>query len=452
MKLELLERLGDGAFADVWRARDELDREVAVKIVREANVAVADALAHAKALARAKHPNVVAVLTLETVEDPSTGAQVSCVVMELLEGETLDDRLRRGKLKPDEVVELANGIADGLEHIHAQGMAHGDLHSQNVMVTAAGAKIIDILYRSSLATLSTESRATRLKRDLLSLRLLVQELIVNSEMDSAEATEFNNLLESDAQISDIRAALKKITAAEDPERGQRALDHAYSRVVDVDFVDSEAYAAALADETPDPVIVPLLKRIASEKVYDYKHRSYLLALWRRLNASQRAEVMATVGAVLEREIPKGTWWPALRMVSSLRAEGWSGLSRLVQLRVEGLIVKDVLAGHTDIYGAKKLSGGSLGTYATSLWRNFSAPQVLAENLLSMLRQGWYTQNYVGSFFMASLPAIAQATGKRNEFIAALKYAVSNDARIVVNKLDELPADWVTEIRADDSES
>lgn len=446
MKLKLLERLGDGAFADVWRARDELDREVAVKIVREANVAVADALAHAKALARAKHRNVVAVLTLEIVEDPTTGVEVSCVVMELLEGETLDERLRRGKLTADEVVSLANGIADGLEHIHAQGMAHGDLHSQNVMVADGGAKIIDILYRSSLATLSTESRATRLKRDLLSLRLMVQELIVNSEMDSAEATEFNNLLESDAQVNDIRAALKKITAADDPERRERALEHAFSRVVDVDFVESEAYAAALADETPDSVIVPLLKKIAVEKVYDYKHGSYFLALWARLNATQRSEVMDTIGVVLDKETPKGTWWPVLRMVSSIRPDGWRALPRLVQLRVEGLIVKDILAGHTDIYGAKKLSGGSLGTYATSFWRNFAAPQVLAENLLTMLRQGWYTQNYVGSFFLTSIPAIAQATGKRSEFIAALKYAVSNDARIVVNKLDELPDDWVSEIR------
>lgn len=55
MKLQILKKLGDGGFADVWLARDELDREVAVKIVREASVGVADALAHAKALARATH-------------------------------------------------------------------------------------------------------------------------------------------------------------------------------------------------------------------------------------------------------------------------------------------------------------------------------------------------------------------------------------------------------------
>lgn len=446
MKLELIEKLGDGAFADVWRARDQLDRDVAVKIVREANVAVADALAHAKALARARHPNVVAVLTLETVIDPVTNTEVSCVVMELLEGETLDERLHRGKLQAAEVFTLANGIADGLEHIHSQGMAHGDLHSQNVMVTAGGAKIIDILYRNTLATLSTESRESRLKRDLLSLRLLIQELIVNSEMDSAEATEFNNLLESHSQIPDIRLALKQITATDDPARSQRELDHAFSRVIDVDFVESEAYATALADETLDHVLVPLLKRVASENVYDPKHRSYLLALWARLDQQQRADILSVLSVTVDKETPKGKWWPGLRMMAALRTEGWNGMSRLVQLRLEGLIVKDVLAGHTDVYSAKKLSGGSLGTYAGSLWPNFSSPGVLADNLLSMLRQSWYTQNYVASFFLFAIPGLAEKTGKRAEFIDAVKYAISNDARIVVNKLDDLPDDWVTEIR------
>ena len=94
MKIKLLEKLGDGAFADVWRALDELDREVAVKIIRPANLGVADALAHAKALARASHPNVVAVLTIEKVADPDSGAKVDCVVMELLQGRNMSMKIR----------------------------------------------------------------------------------------------------------------------------------------------------------------------------------------------------------------------------------------------------------------------------------------------------------------------------------------------------------------------
>jgi serine/threonine protein kinase len=448
MKLQLLDKLGNGAFADVWRARDELDREVAVKIVREANLGVADALAHAKALARATHPNVVAVLTLESTDDPQTGEKVDCVVMELVNGVTLEQRLSQAKLGTDEAVALGLGIIDGLSHIHAQGMAHGDLHAQNVMVAGVVAKIIDILYSNSLTSISTESRASRLKRDLLSLRLLIQEIIVNSDIDSAEATEFNNLLESTAQINDIRAAFQKVTSPDDPARDQRAVEHSFARLIDADFVEGEAYAAALDEETPTTAILPLLKRIAEEKVYDKKYRSYLQALWARLPAQKRTEFLTYLSTTIERETPKGKWWPGLHLVSALRPEGWSGLSRLVQIRLEGLIVKDVLAGHTDIHGLKKLSGGSLGTHATNLWKNFKNPEVLADNLISLLRQSWYTQNYVGSFFMTTIPALSEATNKRADFIHAFRSAVRNDARLVVNKLDELPEDWVQEIRAE----
>lgn len=448
MKLQILKKLGDGGFADVWLARDELDREVAVKIVREASVGVADALAHAKALARATHPNVVAVLTLEAIDDPQTGERVDCVVMELVNGVTLERRVFQSKLTTDEVVSLGLGIIDGLSHIHAQGMTHGDLHAQNVMVVGGVAKIIDILYLSSLASVSTENRASRLKRDLLSLRLLLQEIIVNSDVDSAEATEFNNLLETTAQIEDIRAAFQKVTSPDDPAREQRAVDHSFARLIDTDFVEGEAYAAALDEETPAGTILPLLKRIADEKVYEIKFKSYLQALWTRLPSRQRYEFLTHLSGTIDRETPKGKWWPALRLLSALRPEGWSGLSKVVQIRLEGLIVKDILAGHTDIHSVKKLSGGTLGTYATSLWGNFKNPEVLAENLLSLLRQSWYTQNYVGSFFMRTIPPIAEVTNKRAEFIRAFKLAVKNDARVVVNKLDELPQDWVSEIRAD----
>ncbi len=447
MKLQILKKLGDGGFADVWLARDELEREVAVKIVREASVGVADALAHAKALARATHPNVVAVLTLEAIDDPQTGERVDCVVMELVNGVTLERRVSQSKLTTDEVVSLGLGIIDGLSHIHAQGMAHGDLHAQNVMVVGGAAKIIDILYLSSLASISTENRASRLKRDLLSLRLLLQEIIVNSDVDSAEATEFNNLLETTAQIKDIRAAFQKVTSPDDPAREQRAVDHSFARLIDTDFVEGEAYAAALDEETPAGTILPLLKRIADEKVYEFKFKSYVQALWTRLPSRQRYEFLTHLSGTIDRETPKGKWWPALRLLSALRPEGWSGLSKVVQIRLEGLIVKDILAGHTDIHSVKKLSGGTLGTYATSLWRNFKNPEVLAENLLSLLGQSWYTQNYVGSFFMRTIPPIAEATNKRAEFIRAFQVALKNDARVVVNKLDELPQDWVSEIRA-----
>jgi hypothetical protein len=446
MHLTLHEKLGDGAFADVWLATDQLDRDVAVKIVRPANAGVADALAHAKALARANHPNVVAVLTLEQVEDPDGAGKVDCVVMELIRGKTLAKTFQGDAFNADELETLGLGILDGLEHIHAQGLAHGDLHEENVMVTEGMAKVIDILYLNSLASLSTEMRSTRLRKDLLSLRLLIQQLIIHSELDSAEATEFNNLLESDATLQDIRAAFLKILNPESAEATERALKHALTRLTEDAFVEGPEYAAALVEETDDEVVVPLLKRLAESNSFQPRQRECVELLWERLDSEQKTEVAQCVGAILEAEIPKGRWWHGLHMLMASGREGWDALSPRLRLKLEGLIVKDVLAGRKDIHSTKKVNGGALGIYASTLWRRFSKPEILADNLISLLRQNWYTQNYVGAFFFVQIPAVALATGKRDEFVRALRVAVNNDARLISSKIDDLPDDWIAEIR------
>jgi hypothetical protein len=451
MQLYLLEKLGDGQFGDVWRAKDELDREVAVKIIRPASVGVADALAHAKALARASHPNVVSVITLEKIPEPESGDLVDCVVMELLNGDTLTQQLSKAKFSIAEASSIGAGIVDGLSHIHTQRMTHGDLHSDNVMIVDSVAKVIDILYLNTLALVSTERRDLRLKRDLISLRLLLQQIISNCEIDPAEATEFNNLLDVDASCADMKLAFLRILNPEITENISRSLEHAYSRVIDPDFIEGEAYAAALAEETKTELLLSLLKRVVDERAYLTKHGHYVQALWTRLPQTQRAELLLHLSSAIDNELPKGNWSPLIRLLSLLKEDGWNGLTKLCQLRLEGLITKDVLAGRKDINSVIAVSGGALGTYALSLWTNFKRPDLLADNLVPLLRQNWYTQNYVGGYFMRVIPRIAAATNKRTEFIAAFRIAVSNDARLVKNKLEELPTDWVAEIRAKDIE-
>jgi len=446
MKLDFIKVLGDGAFADVWQAKDELDREVAVKIIRPANVGVADALSHAKALARASHKNVVKVITLEKAQDPNTNEEVDCVVMELLEGITLSKRLSGEKLTLEEIEKIGIGVIEGLLHIHDQNMVHGDLHLENVMVLLNEVKIIDILYLNSLAIISTETKESRLKRDLLSLRILLNQLLTHSITGSAEATEFNNLLEADATCKDMLDAFLEITSPQILGDDQRKIDHAFSRITDSDYIKGESYAAALDEETITPIILPLLKKLANEKVYESKHVHYVQAIWSRLPAHQRAEFLKYLSDVIDRETPKGRWAPGIRLLISLRSEGWEGLTKFVQVRLEALIVKDVLAGHKDIHSNINLSGGALGTYSLSLWKNFTKPEELADNLISLLRQSWYTQNYVGNFLIQIIPELSNATGRREEFIEAIRISIRNDARIVVNKIENLPKDWVEDIR------
>src|SRR2546427_10525545 len=76
MQITLGERLGEGAFGDVYEAVDELGRRLAVKIIRPSAAAFSTALDHARALARAQHPNVVSIYSLEKVPDPDTGVPI----------------------------------------------------------------------------------------------------------------------------------------------------------------------------------------------------------------------------------------------------------------------------------------------------------------------------------------------------------------------------------------
>lgn len=388
-------------------------------------------------------------MTLERIADPETNLEVDCVVMELIHGDTLGQVFKGPKMDKDRAQKIGLGIVHGLSHIHKQGMAHGDLHEENVMIAGDHSKVIDILYLNSLASLSTEKSSTRLRKDIISLRLILQQLIIHSDLDSAEATEFNNLLESDSTMVDVEAAFLQIFSPSISQSDDRAIEHAYARLTEEDFVEGEEYAEALLEETPDDVILPILKRLVVQNDYEIRQEYYVAMLWERLGSAARNEVALELGEIIEKNIPKGKWAPSIRLLKLLGKDGWARISLRIRIKIEGAIVKDVLAGNKDIHSAKVVSGGVLGTYASSLWPRFSKPDVLADNLISLLNQSWFTQNYVGEFFFRKIPAIARATGKRAEFIKAIKVAVSNDARLIVQKIDQLPDDWVEEIAVEE---
>jgi serine/threonine-protein kinase RIO1 len=443
MAIKLTKKLGEGAYADVWEATDEFDRNVAVKIIRASLEQVAGAMAHAKALARIDHSNVVRVFKIDKTTDPESGREVDCVVMELIKGETLRNVLRTRRLSREELRRIVNGLFAGLEEIHSHKIAHGDLHADNIMVAEDSVKILDILYLESLAVLSTMIQQDRLQRDVRSLRLIIQELIAHSEIDPGEGNEFNALLKLDANLADLRRAFEQVTSFEQSKNEQRQLDHAYSRFVDDGFVDSQEYAFALAEVTPQRVTYPLLARVIHERSFDAKRDIYVQQLWQRLDPSDKHQLARRLAGDLDETLPKGIWWPSLRMVAVLGESGWKLLPKVTQLRIEGLVVNDTLAGYHDIYLANPQSKGTLGTYARSLWTFFSVEGLsrLADNMISLLQQSWYTQNYVGKHFLQDLPGIAERAGKSAEMLEAVYQAVGNDARLIVHNIEKLPPDW-----------
>ncbi|MGW4501384.1 protein kinase domain-containing protein [Micromonospora sp. NPDC004336] len=142
-RYRLGERLGRGGMSVVHRAHDEvLERDVAVKVLVAADQSARRRIQdEAKAAARLSHPNVTGVY--DYGESLLHGRWVPFVVMELLSGRTLAQRLAAGPLPPREAVRVCAEVAAGLAAAHAQGLVHRDVKPENVVLTPTGAKVLD---------------------------------------------------------------------------------------------------------------------------------------------------------------------------------------------------------------------------------------------------------------------------------------------------------------------
>jgi Tol biopolymer transport system component len=139
---EIQSPLGVGGMGEVYRARDtRLERDVAVKVL-PANLSSDPSLRQrldreAKAVSKLSHPHIC------TLHDIGHHEGVDFLVMELVEGETLENRLIKGPLPPEQALSLAAQIAGALAKAHKLGIVHRDLKPGNVMLTKTGAKLLD---------------------------------------------------------------------------------------------------------------------------------------------------------------------------------------------------------------------------------------------------------------------------------------------------------------------
>ncbi|HXQ26723.1 MAG TPA: protein kinase [Candidatus Acidoferrales bacterium] len=140
---EIVSPIGAGGMGEVYRARDsKLGRDVALKVLPDAFARDAERMARfqreAKVLASLNHPNIASIYGLE-----DSGA-THALVMELVEGPTLADRIRSGPIPIDEALRIAKQIAEALEYAHERGIVHRDLKPANVKVTSDDAvKVLD---------------------------------------------------------------------------------------------------------------------------------------------------------------------------------------------------------------------------------------------------------------------------------------------------------------------
>ena len=150
---EISAQIGVGGMGEVYRATDtNLSRQVAIKVLPDAVAADTDRLARfdreARTLAALNHPNIAAIFGVEK------GAGTTALVMELVEGPTLADRIVQGAIPVDEALPIARQIAEALEAAHEQGIVHRDLKPANIKLRRDGTvKVLDFgLAKTTTAT------------------------------------------------------------------------------------------------------------------------------------------------------------------------------------------------------------------------------------------------------------------------------------------------------------
>jgi len=162
---EIVSLLGAGGMGEVYRATDtRLERVVAIKVLPDGITASPETLERFQREARAasalNHPNICTIYDVGT--DPPF------IAMELLDGETLQQRLRRGLMKVPESVDIAVGVADALDAAHSKGIVHRDIKPANIFLTGRGPKILDFgLAKAAASPAIGTADATRATEALL---------------------------------------------------------------------------------------------------------------------------------------------------------------------------------------------------------------------------------------------------------------------------------------------
>ncbi len=151
------EKLGAGGMGKVYRATDtKLGREVALKVLPPVFANDAQRMARFKreahVLASLNHPNIASIYGLEEADG------IHCLVLELVEGPTLAERIKEGAIPLEESLNIAKQIAEALEAAHEKGVIHRDLKPANVKVTPEGmVKVLDFGLAKTLAEPASEA-------------------------------------------------------------------------------------------------------------------------------------------------------------------------------------------------------------------------------------------------------------------------------------------------------
>ena len=221
---EVTAKIGEGGMGEVYRARDtKLDRDVALKVLPQAFTDDPDRLARfereAKVLASLNHPNIGHIYGLEEAEGQKA------LVLELVEGPTLADRIAQGPIPVDEALPIAKQVAEALEAAHEQGVIHRDLKPANIKVKDDGTvKVLDFGLAKAMQPEPTDVSASMSPTISLTAAATQMGMVIGTAAYMAPEQASGKVVDKRADVWAFGAVLYEMLTGQKPFVGEDVSD------------------------------------------------------------------------------------------------------------------------------------------------------------------------------------------------------------------------------------
>jgi serine/threonine-protein kinase len=313
---EILSAIGAGGMGEVYRAKDtKLGRDVAIKVLPESMATDPERLARfhreAQVLASLNHPNIAHIYGVE--ESSSTHA----LVMELVEGPTLADRIEQGPIPMNEALPIAKQIAEALETAHEQGIIHRDLKPTNIKVRDDGTvKVLDFGL-AKLADPTNSSNVSATMSPTMSLQATIAGVLLGTAAYMSPEQATGKPVDKRTDIWSFGVVLLEMVI------GRHVFDGETVSHVLASVLKDEPDLSALRDDTPD-AIRALLRRCLTKD--------------RRQRLQSIGEARIVIEDVLNDKTPEAAFSrPQSGSAFWLAITGWSSAAVLAAAAVWGLL-------------------------------------------------------------------------------------------------------------------
>ncbi len=415
---EVTAQIGEGGMGQVYRATDtKLKRQVAIKILPPSLAADADRLARfqreAEVLASLNHPHIAAIYGLEE------SAGISALVMELVEGEDLSQRIMRGAIPLDEALPIAKQIADALEAAHQQGVIHRDLKPANIKLRPDGTvKVLDFGLAKARNPTGTTSPNVSLSPTMAAPAMTYAGMILGTPAYMSPEQARGKPVDKRADIWAFGCLLYEMLTGRSTFAGETVSD-TIARTL-----EREPDWQALPASTPAK-IRELLRRCLQK---DQQNRLQNITEARVAIAAAAAApsesrrmvglpVVVAVGVALALTLLTSAWWYAWRSVPPIQHTTLSIVIADIQNRTNDPIFDHTLepmlrivlegAGFISAYDRTRISG-SLGVRPPERLDETAAREIAVKQGLGIVLSG--SMDRQGSGYRLSVRAVEAVTG------------------------------------------